>query len=215
MAKQIEKIHRVLADLEGKNVATKRPPEQIDRVLHMIIVDVFNKHIDHYVKTKKISNYLLPFKRQVDIPLTNGVGPLPEEYAHHRTVALPSGKEIDVVEDKFWDRRVNSKLSPITTTPICRIENSVEGVGQIQVFPTTTTGPIKFSFFKYPAQPIYAYTPNGTRYVYDEDASVDVEFPIGLFPEIVNRLMGAFGIALRDGQLIQISEQLKTQEQAK
>lgn len=214
MAKLIERIHLTLADLEGKNVATKRPPEQVDRVLYLIIVDLFNKHIDHYVKTSKVSNYLLPFKRKASVALTSGQGELPPDFAHQRAV-YAGGKEVPVIEDKFWNHRVNSKLSPVSATnPICRIENEPETPRRIQFAPNIS-GPVELLYFKYPTAPKYAYVTNGTRYLYDEESSIDVEFPIGLFPEIVNRLMGAFGINLRDGQLIQISEQLKTQEQAK
>jgi hypothetical protein len=212
----IERIHLTLSTLEGKNVATKRPPEDVDRILYLIILDLFNKHIDNYVKTKKVSAYLLPFKRQAPVTLTAGVGSLPDGFAHHRVVSL-AGKEIDVVEDKFWNNRVNSKLRPVTTYPICKIENDTSDppVPKIEVAPSSTAGPLKVEYFKYPTQPVYAYTVNGSRYVYSESESVDVEFPIGLFPEIITRLLGAFGIVLREGQLFQISEQLKTQEQAK
>lgn len=216
MALLIEQIHNVFSDLEGKNIATKHPPERIDRVLHLIIVDIFNKHLDHYVKTKKISDYLLPFKRQKTLTFTGGSVDVPGDFAHHRSMSA-GNKKVDLIEDKFWDGRVNSKLSPPSVTnPIARIENSEASTParKIEIVPATITT-AKLFYFKYPTAPVYAYTVVGTRYVYDEASSIDVEFPIGLYPEIVNRLLGQFGIVLREGQIIQITEQLKLQEQAK
>lgn len=215
MALFIKKIHDVLADLEGKNIASSHPPEQVDRVLYMIIVDLFNKYYDNYVKTRKISNYLLPFKRQATVTLINGIGDLPPDFAQHRAVYF-GNVQVDIVEDKFWNGRLNSKLSPPSlTTPIGRIENIEAGNARKLEIPVTGISTVKLQYFKTPIEPKYAYTIVGTRYVYDEANSVDVEFPIGMYPDIVVRLLNAFGITLREGQLIQITEVLKTQEQIK
>lgn len=217
MALFIEQIHNVFADLAGKNIATKHPPERVDRVLYLIIVDLFNKYLDHYVKTKKISDYLLSFKRVKTLALVNGSITLPEDFAHHRALRTSAGIRIDLVEDLFWNNRLNRKLGPPSATrPIARIENNdvAEPVKKLEVLPVTITD-VVLQYFKYPTAPEFAYDVVGSRYVYDEASSTDVEFPIGLYPDIINRLMSHFGIVLREGQVLQIAEQLKTQEQAK
>lgn len=215
MSLLIERIHQVFNDLAGKNIATSYPPEKIDRVLNMVIVDTFNKWLDVYVKTTKISDYLTPFKREIVIPLTSGQGDLPGDYGHRRALFLTDGKtKVDVVEDKFWAGRATSKLSPPSSTrPIAQIEN-VGGVPKLRVLPNTVTG-VALQYFKYPTPAKYGYTTNGDRYQYDESQSVDVEFPEGLFPDMVIALLGHFGIILRENQVIQFSEMLKAQGQLK
>ncbi len=212
----IEKIHTLLGDLEGKNIASQRPPEQVDRVLHLIISDLFNKYLDHYVKTKKIDNFLMHFRRPATINLAAGLGNLPPDYAHHRQLYLADGKtKIAVIPDKFWPDRVNRKLGPPSLTePIARIEYTETPELKLEVVPATISS-VKLMYFKTPAVPKFAYDLVSSRYVYNEAASVDVEFPIGLYPDIMNRLLGAFGITLREGQMIQITETLKAQEQIK
>lgn len=218
MALQIEKIHKVFADLQGSNIASSHPPDQIDRVLYMIIVDLFNKYYDHYVKTKKISDYLRLFKRVATMQVTDGIANIPEEYAHFREVYLSDDKtHVPIVEDLFWKGRVNSKINPPSASePIARIEPSEStNVTRLQIVPSTGISAIKLYYFKVPTEPKYAYTISGSSYVYDEANSVDVEFPIGMFPDIVVRLLNYFGIKLREGQMIQVTEILKGQEQAK
>lgn len=214
MAKFIKKIHDVVADLEGKNIATKHPPERVDRLLNMYIVDLFNGYLDQYVKTQKISNYLLAFKKQAELTVPNGgIVALPGDFAHWRELYTADGKSIDIVEDKFWDGRRNRKKAPPTiNNPIARIENQ-NNVFVLEVYPRVT--PVKLLYFKHPADARYAYTKTDNRYVYDDANSVDIEFPLGLYPDIVKRLLGGLGIVLREGQITQITEVLKTQDQLK
>jgi len=217
MDKFIKQIHDVFADLEGKMVTSRHPPEKIDRVLNLIIVDLFNTYYDNYVKTQKIGDYLLQFYRVKNITLTDGVGDLPTDYGHHRQMYLADGiTPVTVIPDKFWASRVNSKLSPPSATePIACIEAFEDDAPakKIKVSPPVTG--VKMLYFKYPTAAKYAYVVQGNRYVYNDADSVDVEFPIGLFPDIINRLLEAFGIVLREGQLIQIAQVLKAREQLK
>jgi hypothetical protein len=216
MALLIEKIHNVIADFQGKSVATKHPPERVDRVINLHVVEVYNKYLDHYVKTGKISDYLLAFKREKEINLTGGKGDLPADYAHYRHVYTMSGKKVDVVEDKFWNDRANRNLGgPSALRPICRLENIEEGnARKIIVLPSSSTK-VKLEYFKYPTDAKYGYTKEATRYVFDEDTSIDLELPLGLYPDIINRILNSLGIVLREGQLIQVTEVLKSQEQIK
>ena len=213
MALLIEQIHLVFNDLAGKNIAKSYPPEKIDRVLNMEIVRLYNQWLDVYVKTLKISDYLLPFKGEASLIFVNGQADLPPDYAHRRGFLLPDDKtKVDVVEDKFWAGRANSKVAPPTAEyPIAKIEN-VGTARKVFILPSTIAS-AKLQYFKYPTPAKYAYTVNADRYVFDEANSVDVEFNIGLFPDMVVSLLGSFGIILRENQLIQVTEMLKAQGQ--
>jgi len=70
-------------------------------------------------------------------------------------------------------------------------------------------------YFKAPAKPLYAYTPVGSRYEYDDAASVDIEFSHLLFNDIKKRVLSGLGINLRDRDLTIYSEQSKANDQMK
>lgn len=216
MAKFIKDIHDLFGILAGKNIATKQPPERVDAVLYEVVISTFNDHYNHYVKTQKISDYLLPFKREKSIPISNGKGELPPDYAHARLITKQDGTKIDLVEDKFWPGRVKSKLSPPSEeSPISRIENFGESaLRRIEVVPSSVT-PVIMYYFKKPTKPVYAYSVSGSRYVYDDNGSTDLDFDVMLFPQVVMKVLSRFGINLREQQVIQYAETIKSQEQEK
>jgi hypothetical protein len=214
----IQKIHTLFALLEGKNLATTRPPEEIDAALEMVLQDLFNKYLDHYVKTKKIETYLLPFKKIGEITLNNsGSGDLPGDYALYEQVWLTDRTtKVTMIPNDFWHSRRNRKLgAPSATTPIAKLEVLGASVPSITVYPVPADKKVSMDYFKKIATPRYGYTISGTRYVFDESTSVDVEFPQGLYPDIMNRLLQSFGITLREGQLFEMMERAKMTEQAK
>lgn len=220
MEKFIKKVHEVFADLEGKNIATKHPPEKIDRVLYMICVDLFNRYYDFNGKNTKIESYLLPFKRSKTMTLSNGYGELPDDFSHFRQAFIMEGAnelaEIELIENHYWGNRSKRVLGgPSVDRPICRIEPVENGdIKTIQVLPNNVPT-IKLLYYKTVTEPKYAYTKNGNRYEYDDTNSVDIEFPVSLYMDIMSRLLSSFGIVLRESQLIQVGEMLKSQDQIK
>lgn len=217
MSKFIGEFYDFLSFLEGKNIATKRPPERIDSALYFTIIDVYNHYRDHYVKTKKISQYLIPFKRTAAITLTTGVSALPADCEITREFYDASGKLIPIVEDAFWNHHRNRKVgAPSATNPIARIENSTDPtpIRQIQVYPTSVASGTLL-YFKAPAKPKWAYDVVGTRYVYNEGASTDIDFSILLYPDLINRVLASIGVNLRENQVVQFTQAFKAEEQIK
>jgi len=122
MAKFIKDVHDLVNFLAGKSIATQQPPERIDAVLYEVVLDLFNTYYDHYVKTQKIDDYLLPFKRTAIITVIFHYGILPPDYQHARGLTTMGRRNIDIVPDKFWYGRFNSKVAPPSeTNPIARI----------------------------------------------------------------------------------------------
>lgn len=220
MAKFIKEFYDFMSFLEGKNIATKRPPERIDAAVYFVTVDVFNHYLDHYVKNRKISAFLENFKRRKDIPLTGGKGDLPADYAYPRVIFKADGKtRIDLIEDAFWTNRANRTIGgPSDNRPIARIDFTKDPtpVKKLEVLPTTLTT-CELNYFKTPTKPKYAYTiPEGTtRYDYDDTNSVDMEVSIMLYPDMIHRVLSAIGVNLRESQLFQYMEVYKSQEQRK
>lgn len=215
MAKFIEDIHNLVNFLAGKNIATKQPPEKIDLVLHEVLIDIFNGYYDNYVKTQKIHDYLLPFFRTKTITVVNNIGDLPADYQHKRALRTTAGVKIDLIADKFWDGRRRSKVAPPSATnPIARIDVPESDATKriIEVWPSSN---VFLEYFKAPDKPKYAYDIVSTRYIYNEAASVDVEFSRLLYNDIKSKTLSGLGINLRDRDMTIYSEQAKAQVQMK
>jgi len=203
MAKFIKDIHDLVDFLAGKNLANKQPPEKIDQVLYEVVIDLFNENYKVYVKTQEISDFLLAFKRIKRVTATGNVATLPGDYQHMRAIRTVAGGKVDLVEDKFWDGRKNSRVAPPSqTNPIARIEvPEADPAGRmIEMYPGQD---LVLEYFKTPVKPVYAYDIQGTRYVYNDAASVDVDFGPLLFPEIKTRVLSQLGVNLRDRDLTQ------------
>lgn len=217
MAKFISEFYDLVSFIEGKPIASKRPPEQVDSALYFVIVDVFNHYIDHYVKTKKISHYLTPFKKIAPITFASGASTLPPDYELHREFYGPTGNRVPLVEDAFWDYESNRKVGPRNSNnPIARIENSTDPtpIRQIQIFPTSVASG-SLLYFRTPTKPKWAYTAVGSKYVYDDASSIDMDFRIQLYPDLINRVLSIIGVNLREGQLVQMMQAFKMEEQIK
>jgi hypothetical protein len=226
MAKSIQEFYSFLSFLEGKNIATKRAPEQVDSVVYFCTTELFGKYLDHYVKTKKVAKFMEEFKRSKDITLTSGKGDLPPDYAIYREIykmtPLAEGEsassiKVEIVEDAFWSYRRNRTVGPASLTrPIARIEFTKDEppVKKLEVFPASVTS-VELLYFKNPVKPKYAYTTVGTKYVYDDDNSVDLEFSMLAYPDLLYRVLSGVGVNLRENQLVQFMELYKSQEQRK
>lgn len=222
----IQEFYEFLFFLEGQNIASRRPPEQIDKALYFVSNDIYMKYFDHYAKTKKVSTFLDQFKRRKNIPISNGIGTLPGDYAIYREVykmaPIATGEtagavKIDVVDDNFWNHRRNRKVGPASLSrPIARIDFTKESTPAkvIELYPTTVTS-IELQYFKTLSKPKYAYTLSGTRYVFHEGNSVDIEFSPLVYPDLLNRVLQVVGVNLRENQLVQYTEMFKSQEQRK
>jgi hypothetical protein len=216
MATFIKDVHDLCNFLAGKNIATKQPPENIDLVVYEVITELFNTYYDNYPKNQKIEDYLNPFKRKKAITITLNKGNLPEDYLHCRAIRTLADVKVDLVPDKFWNDRKNSKVNPPSATNvIARIEIQ-EGADPptpvLEVYPSQN---VVMEYFKAPTRPVYVYTKVGNRYVYDEDNTVDIEFSPALFNDIKKRVLAAMGVNLRDRELTVYSEQARATDQQK
>lgn len=223
MAKFVKDIVDLVEFLAGKNIATKYPPEKISLALYEVSLSLFVEYLDHYGKTQKINRFLMPFLKQEQLTLTSGKVDIPTDFEHVRYVDLPAdqanstgdiyktGQEVKVIEDGFWNGRVTRALNGPDRTPIMRFEDDGTGDINIQVLPVSIAK-INLYYFKKVIRPVYAYTSSGTRYIYDDANSVDVEWSPQLFPQLRLKTLESLGINLREQQVIQYTELLKAQE---
>lgn len=218
MAKFIQEFYSFLSFCEGKDITSKRPPEKIDEALYFVIVDEFDKWLDHYVKTKKISEILGNFKRRQDVALTSGVGTLPPDYILYRVLYKADGKtRIDVVEDLYWADRLNRSIGKVSeSNPVARIDFSKGETPAkvLEVYPTTLTT-CELNYFKKPTKPKYAYTIEGTKYVYNDLDSEDIEFSLMNYPNLLYKVGQMVSINIRENQFYQFMQAGINQEQRK
>lgn len=210
----IQDFHELVEFLAGKNIATKYAPEKVDMVLYEVSLSLFNSYYDHFAKTQKISRFLKPFLRKVTQDVTDGNAPIPGDFEHCRKLTLESGTRVELIEDPFWEKRAVRKLGGVSLTrPIARIEDlgGDEPETSFQVLPATINKLVVY-YFKKVNKPKYGYTQSGTRYVFDEDSSVDIEWSTLLFPELKAKTLSGLGINLREAEIIQYSEMLKREE---
>ena len=165
----------------------------------------------------------MPFIRQKQLTMIDGWTDKPGDFEHVRYIDLPSdqvnsvnvkyptGQEVRVIEDAFWNNRVTRKLAGPDMLPIARFEDAGLGTIRIEVVPHTIAS-INLFYFTKVIKPVYAYTISGTRYVYDDNNSVDVEWSAQLFPELRSKTLESLGINLREQQVIQYTEMMKAQE---
>ena len=223
MAKFIQEFYNFLSFVEGSDITARRPPEKIDEALYFVIVEEFGKWLDHYVKTKKIDEMLGHFKRRADVAMTTGVGNLPPDYqlwrslrAVHPTV---SGKtmKVEVIEDLYWNDRVDRAVGKVSLDrPIAQIEYSKGDTParKLEVLPVSIAT-IQLAYFKRPTKPKYAYTVEGTRYVYDDVNSIDIEFSLLNYPSLLYQVGQMVAVNINSGHLYQYMQNRINQGQIK
>lgn len=218
MGKFIKDVVDLVEFLAGKNIATKQPPEKIDLVLYEISCSLFNGYIDHYAKTQKIARELEPFLRVKDLTLIGGKVDLPEDFQLLRYYEIDGADQCDFVLDPFWSKRKRSRVRPPSLRrPIARVEEQGTEpqsfafevfVGTETPAPATT----RIYYFKTVNKPKYGYDPVGTRYVYNESTTIDLEWGQLLFPEIKLKALNSLGINLREQEVTQYTEMMKREE---
>lgn len=214
MAKFVKDLYDLVEFLAGKNIATKYAPEKIDLVTYNQSLSLFLSYYDHYVKTQKIAAFMKPFVKQENVQMVSGIGDPPSDLEFIRYVTDLDGKRIELIEDNFWANRANRKLGGPDVQPIIRYEDLGQPSKQFEVLPHDIPNILVY-YFKKPAKPKYAYTTQGTRYVYDDTNSVDIEWSQLLYPEFTMRILNGLGINLRENQVIQYTQMMKAEEGSK
>lgn len=218
MAKFIKQFYDFLTFVEGSDITTRRPPEQIDEALYFVIMVEFNEWIKHYPKTKEVEEMLMNFKRKKDITLSSGIGSLPPDYGLYREIFKSDGKtKIDVVEDLYWPDRINRKIGPVTEVePVAKIEFSKAEtpVKVLEVYPATLPS-VEMHYFKTPTKPKYAYDIVSDRYVYNDTNSIDIEFSIFNYPNLLYKVAQMVSVNLRDTPFNQYMQNFINQQTGK
>lgn len=202
MAKFIKTVVDRINLLNRKGLAPPYSPIQIAEEVHAASMDIWKKYIQEFERTQLISVYMEPLRGKETVNLTSGAGTLVTSKGQYKTaIMIPTTDvKIEQVNVGHWADRANHSVKvPSATYPICRVD-----FGEIVVRPITIAS-VDVHFLKTPTKPIYAYTTSDDEYVYDDDNSVDFEWPEILHDSIVDRVLANLGLSQREPELVQFS----------
>lgn len=208
MAKRIKSIVEKLEFYFGKKETGYNSPSDIVRELNVESINVFNELHDEYSRTRKISEFLQPFLKKETVTInTSGIGDKPEDFAHADGSYMADGTKVDILESNVYiERMKHVNKPPSTEFPILRMYG-----GKIEVLPKAIES-IELSYFRLPAEAVYAFTANGDQYDYNDSESADWEWSKVIEDRIINRTLSNVGINIKDRDLIQFSQSEKMQE---
>lgn len=207
MAKFIKSIHDRINFAIKKGLTGYISPSNIDAEVHAESLNLWKKYSALYEKDSDITAIMDVFRRPESVTLTAGVGTMSAAYQRPVGVFDSTGKKIEVVDVAMWADRINHPLkTPSTDYPVAMFENR-----QINVRPTSLTSCI-VRYLKYPTAPVYAFSVVGTRYVYNDAASTDIEWPEIVHDDIMLRVLSNLGINMREPVMMQYSQMEKAQE---
>lgn len=211
MAKYIQGIHDFLNLLERKGLTGYFPPEEIDLAVYNASKDLYLVEYRKFEETQEITDTFAVFKSD-PLPLTivSGQASYPSDYNHLVGLLCPTAangivQEID--EGMIGLKLSNPVTPPNLQYPCCVLENSY-----IQFYPSNTTG-VTMTYLKDPIQPVYAYTIVAGRYVYNDSASIDIEWRVTDQNKVTMRALEYLGITLDDATLAQFANMEQKQNE--
>ena len=218
----IDQTKQFLEYIARKNNSATLSPSQLnlilDRAQMQKFMELFGNPQEYqvgnpvprvaYEVTQKISDDLRTFKEEKNVILDNGRAVLPEDYIHALTISAIVGKNtkdgvkkiytsFDIVDEDKEVYRISSNIVPPTKEfPIAVLKKDY-----FQIYPEDLTN-VKISYLRRPKMPIWGYTVQSGRPVYDPSQSTDLEWPEQTVNDIIIRACNYIGISIKDGDIL-------------
>lgn len=211
----INDIHNIINFATDKGVTGYHKPEDIDNEIHAVSTDLWQKFYDQYAITKKISSYMAPFEVKDGALTLTGTGAtsMTKEIEHPTLVLDNEDREVKMRERFQWGREIKDTISPPTVEyPICIFASRTGNVYNIEVLPVDVSSITVYGLRK-PLKPNWTSTigTDGRRVFNDQDPDFqDIEWSELLFNDIRNRVLTVMGINLRERDIAQFSEMMKS-----
>ena len=211
-------------DFSG-NIVT---PDRFKELLPVVNIDLFRNKYGlpeeyqpgrpiprEYVDiTLKNTDDLKAFKMPgINSPVVSGVLSFPSDYAHRDTVSYNFTKTINGIatvlprpveilrEAEFSSREGNYTKRPTTANPIGVVRSD-----GIHVRPISITE-VDFNYYRWPRDPVFGYVLGDGFITYNAATSTEYEWPVDEHLTLVRMMLGYVGVNLREGELVQYSEQ--------
>ncbi len=224
MAISIDLVYNSVQKISFKELGSGYlDPDAFNAYANMSVVELFNKYADEYQISERVTDRLLPFILQTQLPINeNGRMLYPDDYvnriairafdpddlkaaidAHNCDDTIPinynSIKQISVTvidNNKVGNRLVSTVISPTLKRPIFTFYS---GYGQ---FYPIDIGMCFFEYLRQPSEVVWAYTigTDGLP-VYDAANSISFEFDWMMTNELIIKICSYFGLAIRENEL--------------
>ena len=209
----IDECYRFLMFISNKTQSGAVQPANFNIAAQRAQMQLFGQEIKHWQESQEVTDALKNFlvTATLNVPVTTGQVGYPADYAHTSTMGAyyaPLGKEVPVMEvdnDEFRSRSVSEVVVPTKRFPIYTYYS-----GYMQFLPKDISF-VMMDYFRIPANPVWGYTVTNGRPVYNPSTSVDFEFPDTSHNDLVFMMCSYLGINIREADLVQYSELMKTQ----
>jgi hypothetical protein len=203
MPKFIKNIHDLVDLLTAKGKTGYIPRVDIDLAVYAASKDLFDVEYSKYQTSKKITDSMSVF---LSDPMTLTVDVLgqediPDDYLHATSITGGTyGNPVREMDEATLALKRNDPLCPPDAEyPICKFYKDY-----IQFYPITLTN-IKLTYLKNPIQPVYAYTIEDDREVYDDASSVDIEWNVTDQNKVTMGALQILGVTLSEQDLTQFA----------
>mgnify|MGYP003132576551 CR=1 FL=1 len=114
---------------------------------------------------------------------------------------------VEVMSDDNWTGRLNNAIKkPTHEFPVCNFYDKTK-----VLFSPQDLGSVTFTYLKKITTPVWGYTlDENDNPIFDPSSSVDIDLPEILLNDIARVIIGYMGINIREEQLIQYAELVKT-----
>lgn len=201
MAKKIKEIHDQIDLLTAKGRIGYHSRADIDTAVYMASKWQYNQYYSIYEQTNEISDSMAVFLSDpTPLTLTAGKFTLPANFVHEvgEISAGTSNRKVKRLTHAQLSARRNSALVPPTATyPVCVFYKTY-----IQFYPTDITNVI-MTYLLAPVQPVYAFTIVNGREVYNDAASVDIEWSVDDLVKITDKALEVLSQNLQNPLLSQ------------
>lgn len=174
---------------------------KIATAVRMAMYDLFNDELKIYRESGLITSRIKPFLKTASVTLTNGEGPLPNDFAKEVNFNTNEGFEgTFLTAEEFTDRIKSVILAPDEIEPIGLIKDS-----KIIVLPSTFPS-LDLDYIRNPADFVYATTisGDGRSEVFNAGGSTDIEFGPDSSGEIIRRALLYLGGGTQNQEAAQI-----------
>lgn len=231
----INSVYKFVQYISNKNQSGFLTPKDFNESIRQAVYEFVTKRYHNVQKQNQTGSSFIGFEQNQkvtddlryllktvsNITPKDGFISLPTDYLHLSTLSYYRNivDEEGDLNVKYVDFKVlrDTELSAMLTSNIFgkKISSGKMGVcvfkgDSLEVFPKTIKN-VNLVYLRKPLDPIWGFDVVNGKPVYSVDKSVDIELPEDCKNEIVFMCSSYLGINLREGDLINYSETLKSQ----
>lgn len=200
-------------------------PDRFNQLIKVVNIDKFKKKFglpeeyqpgrpipkEYAEITLKNTDDLKIFKvvPLLNSPCPGGLLPYPGDYAHRDEIIYNETVTIDGVStimprpiEILREFHASSRRGNFTKMPTRRHPIAVMRSNGIQIYPITITA-VDFAYWRWPADPVFAYNQHEGYITYNSAASVEFEWPIDIHLDLVRMMLEYMGVNLREAEIVQ------------